>query len=271
MTRVSLSTISTVEAPFDEDVRAYAAAGFDGIGLWEMKLPADDAANRAALAGAGLTVTNCVATIPSILQLGIPGLEGPADPEERIAALCASIERLAAYGPDCVALLTGPATGRSLEEARAIVVDGVRRIAEVARRAGVKLGFEPIHVRDRAIVSFVNDLDDALALLDEAGARDVGLLIDTIHVWDEPLDAIQAVAPRVVGVHVCDLPSDPAQEGRALPGENGTRTRDIVDALRAGGWDGPVDVEIFSTADGFWGLPVDEAARRAHEAALTLL
>lgn len=266
-----MSTISTVEATFADDVRAYAAAGFDGIGLWEMKLPADDAANRAALAEAGLSVTNCVATIPSILQLGIPGLEGPAAPEERIAALCASVERLAAYEPDCVALLTGPTGGRSLEEARALVIDGVQRVAEVARKAGVKLGFEPIHPRDREIVSFVNTLDDALALLDEAGARDVGLLIDTIHVWDEPLETIKAVAPRVVGVHVCDLPADPTQQGRALPGDNGDRCRQIVDALRAGGWKGPLDVEIFSTPDGFWGLPVDEAAGRAHEAALTLL
>ena len=42
----SLSAISTVNASFAEDVAAYAAAGFDSIGLWEMKLPDDDAANR---------------------------------------------------------------------------------------------------------------------------------------------------------------------------------------------------------------------------------
>ena len=41
---LSLSEISTVGASFEEDVRAYAAAGFDGIGIWEMKLGDDDAA-----------------------------------------------------------------------------------------------------------------------------------------------------------------------------------------------------------------------------------
>jgi len=44
--RVGLSQISTVNASFEEDVVAYAAAGFDAIGLWEFKLPDDDDANR---------------------------------------------------------------------------------------------------------------------------------------------------------------------------------------------------------------------------------
>ena len=48
--KLSLSAITTVNASFEDDVRAYAAAGFDAIGLWELKLPADDAANRALLA-----------------------------------------------------------------------------------------------------------------------------------------------------------------------------------------------------------------------------
>src|SRR4029078_2673476 len=35
---LSLSEISTVGASFEEDVRAYAAAGFDGIGIWEEEI-----------------------------------------------------------------------------------------------------------------------------------------------------------------------------------------------------------------------------------------
>ena len=56
--KLSLSEISTVSATFEEDVAAYATAGFDGIGIWEFKLPADDAANLALLRGAGLAVAN---------------------------------------------------------------------------------------------------------------------------------------------------------------------------------------------------------------------
>ena len=141
----SLSAISTVNASFAEDVAAYAKAGFDAIGLWEFKLPEDDEANRALLRAHGLAVSNCVPSVPSFLQLAIPGLEGPADPGARIEAICASIRRLAAYDPGCVLCLSGPLGGRSPEQGRDIVVDGLRRAAAAAREAGVHLGFEPIH------------------------------------------------------------------------------------------------------------------------------
>jgi len=52
--RLALSEISTVKASFAEDVSAYAAAGFDGIGIWEFKLPPDDEANLALLREHGL-------------------------------------------------------------------------------------------------------------------------------------------------------------------------------------------------------------------------
>ena len=106
--RLSLSAISTVNASFAEDVVAYAAAGFDAIGLWEMKLPDDDAANVALLRSHGLAVSNCIPTVPSFLPLAIPGMEGPPDPGARIDAICASIRRLAAYEPECVLVLSGP-------------------------------------------------------------------------------------------------------------------------------------------------------------------
>ena len=95
--KLSLSEISTVGASFAEDVAAYAAAGFDGIGIWEFKLPDDDGANVEALRKAGLGVANCVPAVPSILPLRLPGMEGPPDARERIDALCASMRRLAAY------------------------------------------------------------------------------------------------------------------------------------------------------------------------------
>ena len=53
---------------------------------------------------------------------------------------------------------------------------------------------------------------------------------------------------------------------RVLPGEGISHTKELVDALALSGWDGYLDVEIFSEPDRFWGLPVDEAARRAHAA-----
>ena len=267
--RLSLSEISTVNATFAQDVAAYAGAGFDAIGIWEFKLPDDDGANRELLQASGLTVANCIPAIPSILQLAIPGMEGPTDPQQRIYAICASISRLAAYNPESVLCLTGPVGDRPLAAARALVIDGLRRIAGAAREAGVRLGLEPIHPTQRDSASFINTLADATALLDEAGLDDVGIMFDTFNVWDDR-DAgewIASHARRVTGLHISDRPPGDERTDRLLPGQNGTRTGELIRALERAGWNGTLDIEIFSTPDRYWALPVEEAARRAHAAA----
>ena len=96
--RRSLSTISTLNTSFAEDVAAYAEAGFEAIGLWEMKLPEDDADNVAQLRAAGLSVSNCVPSVPSFLQLAIPGMEGPSEPEERIEAILPALDEMIGGG-----------------------------------------------------------------------------------------------------------------------------------------------------------------------------
>jgi sugar phosphate isomerase/epimerase len=271
--KLSLSEISTVNASFADDVAAYAAAGFDGIGIWEFKLPDDDDANVALLRRAGLGVGNCVPAVPTILQLRIPGMEGPPDPEDRIAALCASMHRLARYRPASVLCLTGPAGGRAPHRARALVVDGLRRVADAAATAGVRLGLEPAHASQHESTSIVHSIGEAVELLDDAGLDGVGVMVDTYHVWDTPdvLGDLERHAARITGVHLADWPPHDGRADRVLPGEGRSRTRELVEALRRAGWDGYLEVEIFSTPEGFWSLPVDEAARQAYAVLRKLL
>ena len=264
--KLALSEISTVTASFGEDVSAYAAAGFDGIGIWEMKLPADDATNIALLRDTKLAVANCVPAVPSILPLLLPGMEGPPNVEERVAALCASVRRLGAYEPECVLCLTGPVGELGPASARELVIGGLRDVAAAAREAGVRFGIEPSTPRQHDTVSFVNSVGEALALLDEVGVDDIGIMADTYNLWHEPPEALAAVAERVTGLHVADEPVEAGRDDRVLPGEGGTRSSAHVRALHEAGWDGFLDVEIFSTPERFWRLPVDEAARRAHSA-----
>ncbi len=260
--RLSLSEISTINASFAEDVAAYAAAGFDGIGIWEMKLPGDDDSNLALLREARLDVASCVPEVPSILPLQLPGMEGPPDPKERIAALRASIHRLAAFEPESVVCLTGAVGGLDPAAAHELVVEGLQEVAATARAAGVRLGLEPAG----ASVSIVHTLADTVALLDEAGLHDVGIMADTHNLWHEEPEALASVAGRVTGLHVADVPLEPGREDRVLPGDGGPRSAEHVRALVEAGWGGFLDVEIFSTPDGFWGLPTEVAAARAHAA-----
>jgi len=270
--KLSLSEISTVGASFRDDLRAYRAAGFDGIGIWEMKL-GDDDADVAALRESGLRATNCVPLVPSILPNAV--IEGPSDVAERVESICRSVRRLAAYEPESVLCLTGAAGERDEAEARQLVVAGLQRISAAADAAGVRLGLEPIHASQRDALSLVTSVPEALELLDEAGLPQVGVMLDLYHVWDTPTieDDLRAHAGRFTGLHVADWYADGRAE-RALPGAGVSRTRELLAILRDAGFAGSLDVEIFGVPDdpgSFWALPVDEAARRAYDAAVGVL
>ena len=83
--RVSVSQITTVRSSFADDVRLYAEAGLDGVGVWELKLGDDgDGESLELLAESGLASAAAVPAIPSILPL--PLLGGPDDEEEIVRA-----------------------------------------------------------------------------------------------------------------------------------------------------------------------------------------
>jgi sugar phosphate isomerase/epimerase len=265
--RAGINEFTTISASFQEDVAAYAAAGADAIGICELKLPGDDAEARSLLAEARLEIGACVPAVPSILPL--PRMEGPESPEERVEALCASVRRLAAFEPQCILCLTGPAGERDDAEARSIVVDGLRRVSAEAAAAGVPFGVEPIQRRFAHFWTLVSSLDETAALLDEVGRDDVGILFDTWHLWntDGVLDGIEREAARIVGVHVADW-RDPVRntDDRVFPGDGDADLPAILAALDGAGYDGLYEVEIFSDPelpDSLWNLPAGEAARRA--------
>lgn len=267
--KLSLSEISTVNATFNDDVKSYSAAGFDAIGIWEFKLPTDDRVIE-TLHRTGLAVANCVPTVPSILPWNLPGMEGPCDPQERIARLCASMDRLARYHPASVLVITGPMGKFAADSARRIVVEGLRQVCAAARSAGVRLGLEPIHPMQREMVSFVNSIASAMDLLSDTGVPDLGIMADTYNLWNETPTDLAAIAKQVTGLHVADVPKEPGRTDRVLPGDGGPQSASLASALINAGWRGIIDVEIFSTPDRFWGLPVDEAARRAYAADVAL-
>jgi sugar phosphate isomerase/epimerase len=165
--------------------------------------------------------------------------------------------------------LTGAAGDFEPGRARTLVVDGLREVAAAAEEAGVPLGLEPATPRQRDSVSFVNSVAGTVALLAEAGLADVGIMADTYNLWHERPEALAAVAERITGLHVADDPGGELQH-RVLPGEGGRNSAAQVRALVSAGWEGYLDVEIFSTPDRFWALPVDEAARQAFAAASRL-
>jgi len=253
-------------------VRAYAAAGADAIGVWELKLTDDDeAAALEALAESGLGSAAAIPTIPSILPL--PLMEGPADPQARVDAICTSVRRLAPFKPSGIVCLTGPGEG----DDRDTVVEALRVIGDEAQRAGVRIGLEPVNRVGGENWTMISSLEEAANLLDEAGHPALGIQFDTWHLWNTPnvLAEIAEHVNRFVGVHVADW-REPTRSwaDRVLPGEGVAGLPAMLGALDAAGWDGYYDVEVFSDngafgnawPDSLWDVPAEELARDARDA-----
>lgn len=275
--RLSVSQITTLNATFADDVRSYADAGFDGLGVWELKLAeGGDAEALELLAASGLESAAAVPTVPSILPL--PLLGGPEDPAERVDAYCSSLERLAPFHPSGFVLLTGTGDGRDPDEARAIVTDGLATIGAEAERLGVRVGLEPYQRDGGEPWTIVSSIPDAIELLADAGdPAAIGIQFDVWHLWNTPTlyDDIANELHRFTGVHVSDV-RDPTRgwADRALPGEGIADVPRILRALDDAGWDGMYDIEIFSddgtfvTAhpDSFWAAPAADTLARARAA-----
>lgn len=266
MPRFSVSEFSTLNLGFDDDLAAYAAGGAEGIGLAEAKLPeGEDEASLAKLRASGMTATICLPTGLSVLPL--PAFPGPDDPDERVASLCASVRRLAAFDPVMVLCLTGPAGDRSPADARRIAVEGLREVARAGREAGVVVALEPIHRSARDEFTLVDTIPDAVELVDEVG-EGLGIVFDTWHLWDTPnvLDHIRAEAHRFPAVHINDWRAETrGWDDRALPGDGIIPLPEIFAALEDGGFDGWYDLEIFSSEtypDSLLHLDAAEMVRR---------
>jgi len=272
--KVSISEITTVSASFREDLEAYCAAGVEGIGIWEFKL-GDDAADREALRGSGLVATTAVPSVPSILPL--PLMPGPPEPEARVEALCASVRRLAAFEPTSVLCLTGPCGQLAEREARRLVVEGLQAIAAEAESVGVRFGVEPTQRRFGSDWTLVSSVPETLDLLAEVDRPEVGIMFDTWHLWNSEtvLEDVERHVGRFTGVHVADW-RDPTREvnDRVFPGEGVAGLPGLLAALEQAGWEGFLDIEVFSDTaleGSLWALDASEAARRARAGLMAVL
>ena len=274
--RISVSQITTLRSSFADDLRHYAEAGLDGIGVWELKLPeGEDTELLELFEASGLESAAAVPAIPSILPL--PLLGGPENPDERIEAYCHSIARLAPFHPSGLVLLTGTGSGRDPDDARATVVDGLRTIAAEAERHGVRVGIEPYQRDSGEQWTIAGSIPDAVELIHEAGDPPaLGIQFDVWHLWNTPtlFDDIARESGRFTGVHVCDV-RDPTRgwADRALPGDGPADVPAILQALDAAGWEGLYDIEIFSDdgtfgstyPDSYWAAPANDVLAQARE------
>lgn len=178
-----------------------------------------------------------------------------------------AIDEAAALKADCLVLVVGglPGGSRDIAAARGMVEDGIAAVQDHARASGVKLAIEPLHPMYAADRSCVNTLAQALDMAGRLGA-DVGVAIDTYHVWWEP-DLAASIARagregRIFAHHICDwlVPTKDLLLDRGMMGDGVIDLAGFRTMIEAAGYHGPQEVEIFSAQD-WWKRDGDEVLR----------
>ena len=255
LARCAIHTFTTRPLDLPQAIAAYRARGVTGISVWRQHLEPHgaDAAAR-LLRDAGMTV-------PAYVRGGF----FTGDPEARQAAVDENkrvLDEAAAIGADQVVLVVGATPGMPLAEARLQVADGIAACVDHARAVGVRLAIEPLHPMYAGDKSCVNTLRQAREIWQAIGDPFVGVAVDVYHVWfDQDLEQEIALAGqdgRIFGFHVCDWKCDTAHLllDRGLMGEGCIDIRGIRGLVEDAGFDGWIEVEIFSQTH--WTRPQGE-------------
>lgn len=246
---------STPDLP--RQIRAAAAAGFDGIGLDVFSL-AKVVAGGGRVEAVAEAVARAGLRCPEIASLLIG-----TDPAETEAQLALFEPAVRALRPDWILVNSDvPPSTQSAGE--------FRRAADRLGALGAGLAVEFL------AISRVRSIADALELIDRAGVANAGVLVDTWHFFlgpDDWSDLAKLPLERIAYVQFDDHPAitlaDLREETihrRVFPGEGLFDLDRFSRSLRTRGFDGLVSVEILSQA---WrGGDVEAFASRAHRTTL---
>lgn len=252
--RLSLNQKTTNGWSLREAIDGCVAAGLSSIGVWREPLAAAgvDTAQK-WLADAGLRVS-------SLCRGGFFTAADPDQIEAAHAENLRAIDEAAAIGAVTLCLVPGglPAGDRDLIGARSRAAEAIGRLVPYAKERGVTLGIEPmnpIYCADRGVVS---TLGQALDIAEEFGPDEVGVVLDTFHVWWDPQlrEQIQRAGSRIFSYQVCDwitpLPADTLL-ARGMMGDGHIDFATITALVARTGYVGDIEVEIFN-AD-VWAAP----------------
>jgi len=255
LSRCAIHTFTTRPLDLAQAIASYRSAGVSAISVWRQHLePHGPETAAGMLRDAGMTV-------PAYVRGGFFTGDAAArssaiDENKRV------LDEAAAIGADQVVLVVGATPGLPLADARQQVADGIAGCLDHARSVGVRLAIEPLHPMYAGDKSCVTSLRQAREIWQPIDDPLIGVAVDVYHVWfDQDLAAEIATAGehgRLFGFHVCDwkCDTDHLLFDRGLMGEGVCDIRGIRGMMEAAGFDGWIEVEIFSAKN--WQRPQTE-------------
>ncbi|GGL70513.1 xylose isomerase [Streptomyces fumigatiscleroticus] len=249
LSRFSINQMTVKQLSLPELVDACDGLGVRNVGLWREPVRSHGVEATAKLVrDAGLTVTT----------LCRGGFLTAIDPKERARALAdnrRAVEEAATLGTDTLVLVSGglPAGSKDLHGARERIADALAELGPYAEQHGVKLAIEPLHpmfASDRCVVS---TLTQALDLAERFPAHQVGVTVDTYHIWWDDRAPEQIARAGAGGrIHTFQLADwiTPLPEGvlngRGQIGDGSVDMREWQGYVEAAGYTGAIEVELFN-------------------------
>ncbi|MGW1497836.1 sugar phosphate isomerase/epimerase family protein [Streptomyces mirabilis] len=253
LARFSINQMTVKQLSMPELVESCLELGIPGVGLWREPVQSYGLDATAELVrDAGLAVTT----------LCRGGFFTAIDPQERARALDdnrAAVDEAATLGTDTLVLVSGglPAGSKDLHGARERIADALGELGPYAAERGVRLAIEPLHPMYAADRCVVSTLAQALDLAERFPADQVGVTVDTYHIWwDDTAPAQIARAGAGGRIHTFQLAdwTTPLPEGvlngRGQIGDGSIDMREWRGHVEAAGYSGPIEVELFN--DGLW-------------------
>lgn len=245
--RLSFNQMTADPWPLEQVVRNCSLSGIPYIGVWRHKLDGNAAKASAMIRSEGLRVS-------SLCRGGWFSAPTAEERRKRIADNRIAIEEAAQLGAPVLVIVSGPANGQTLDDARSTVLDGLREVLSDAEKAGVTLGIEPLHPMYAAERSVVVTLKQANDMVNQLSSPSAGVVVDVFHVWWDPdvMQQIKRAGGKIAGFHVSDwpVPLPGILMGRGMMGDGVIELRRLRQAVDAAGYDGPIEVEIFN--DEIW-------------------
>ncbi|WTA27528.1 sugar phosphate isomerase/epimerase [Streptomyces chartreusis] len=253
LSRFSINQMTVKQLSMPELAQECARLGIGNVGLWREPVQSYGLeATGKLVRDAGLTVTTlCRGGFLTAIE---PGERAKALDDNRLA-----VDEAAALGTDVLVLVSGglPAGSRDLRGARERIADALGELGPYAEERGVKLAIEPLHPMYAADRCVVSTLAQALDLAERFPAHQVGVTVDTYHIWwDDTAPAQIARAGAGGRIHTFQLAdwTTPLPEGvltgRGQIGDGAIDMREWKGYVEAAGYDGAIEVELFN--DGLW-------------------
>ncbi|MFE0904616.1 sugar phosphate isomerase/epimerase family protein [Streptomyces rochei] len=253
LARFSINQMTVKQLSLPELTAACRDLGVGNVGLWREPVQAYGVEAAAKLVrDAGLTVTT----------LCRGGFLTATDPDARARALAdnrRAVDEAATLGTDTLVLVSGglPPGDKDLRAARERIADALAELGPYAEEHGVRLAIEPLHpmyASDRCVVS---TLTQALDLAERFPAHQVGVTVDTYHIWWDDRAPEQIARAGAGGrIHTFQLAdwTTPLPEGvlngRGQIGDGAIDMQEWQGYVEAAGYTGAIEVELFN--EGLW-------------------